>query len=201
MTVLWNGICYSSSKIIVRMRRLLLIMLLMLFCFSSGRCEDAKKLQGGATFNMLRNIWTSTEMVTVSYGCRFNSKRCFGLGTGISRLKDDPPQYPTSDRKDPDILYHIPIFLDYQRYFPFRRNPRHSFILGVEGGVNVFLKEYYDSRIYPHVQLNTGFDVSLIRQLGLKLGFSLYYYMDDFWELGCLEIPIPTPGFFIGFRF
>lgn len=196
-----SGNRYNS---IYDMRRLLLIIPLLFFCFLSGRCDNAKKFQFGTTFNMTASLDGSTRMLEVSGGRRFNPIRYFGLGTGIGRVRVDPPHNPDEFPEYREMFYDIPIFLDYQRYFPFRRNPRHSLILGIEGGVTVFPEKYFDSRITPHIRLNTGFDVSLARRLGLKFGFSLYYFdMDYTWSsvgFGNL-FPMPCLGLFAGLRF
>lgn len=186
------------------MKKLLFIIPLLFFCISSGGCDNAKKFQFGTTFNMTTSLDGSTRMLEVSGGRRFNYKRYLGLGTGIGRVKVLPPHDHIEVPDYREISYNIPIFLDYQRYFPFRRNPRHSFILGIEGGVTVFPEKYYGSIITPHVQFNTGFDVSLARRLGLKFGFSLYYFdMDYVWYSGGFGIPFPMPclGLFAGLRF
>ena len=139
--------------------------------------ENFRGFQASAAFNLNESITLSSRRATVSAGYRFTPKRYLGIGSGISWQQGSIPDSPEFPDLEKGVINSFPIFMDYIRYFPFRKRPRHTFLLGAEGGVTLFAEPIFTDETYkctPHLLLKTGFDLTIFRRLGINFGFNAY---------------------------
>ena len=158
------------------MKRLFLV---SVFLVAAAFCclAQESRFQGNIKGSALPGIyWDPHYTADISLGCRFNAKRYLGIGTGCHWICE-------ADSTDPDnsngFVPAIPLFVDYIRYFPFSRHPRHSFFMGMEAGGAYYVKDlplkYETSRILPYMNGKIGFDFGICGNVGLNVGFNLIW--------------------------
>lgn len=116
---------------------------------------------------------TNESHYMVAAGWRFNRHHFVGMGTGLQEVElyiDDRSPIDLNNGRVP----FIPIMGRYDYYVPFRRNAKHSFILGFNGGMGYFLDQTLTKKDtekwLPFGGCRFGLDFHVSRCMGLQVG-------------------------------
>lgn len=140
-----------------------------------GQDKNEKgRFQGNIKGSFIGVFWNQHYTIDASFGWRFNEKNYIGAGTGchlISRYLDSHPDESNG------LVPAVPLFGDYIRYFPFIKQPRHAFFVGIEvGGAYCIAQlplKHEMQRFLPYANAKAGLDFGISKRFGFTVGINL----------------------------
>ncbi|MBE6332978.1 MAG: hypothetical protein E7070_11910 [Bacteroidales bacterium] len=129
--------------------------------------------QFGASTGLTIGFITNESHYTATANWRFSRKRQLGMGLGcqiVEKYIDDEDE--RGDMNNGHVPF-LPIFVDYERYNPFRHHKAHSFLFGLDLGTGYYpdktLTKEDTDRWMPFCRGKIGVDFSVYKRLGLQV--------------------------------
>lgn len=154
------------------------ILMMLMICsvqMVMGQENEQEKghMQYGINLNGTGFFYQIYTAVDVTAGWRFNDQRFLGLGTGRHRVEIDDDAEPDNNN---GTVTAIPLYLEYLRYFQFKKHPQSAFVLGVDAGGRLYTDrtpwKSDPEKVVPLLTAKLGFDFAVSKYFGLTLGLN-----------------------------